>query len=103
MILHWFSGTVRELDRAIADGCFFSINGAMMQSAKGRNLVVRMPKDRILTETDGPFVKDGTSPATPTAVKVTLTHLADLWGLPSASAQAKVLENFRGALVSRLP
>jgi len=103
MILHWFSGTYKELDRAIADDYFFSINGAMMQSAKGRALVVRMPKDRILTETDGPFVKDGTSPATPTAVKVTVTHLADLWGLPLGDAQAKVLENFRSILVGTAP
>jgi len=29
-ILHWFSGTYKELDRAIAEGYFFSINGAMM-------------------------------------------------------------------------
>lgn len=103
MILHWFSGTYKELDRAIAEGYFFSVNGAMMQSTKGRALVTRMPKDRILTETDGPFVKNGNSPATPTAVKATLTHLADLWDLPHADAQAKVLENFRTVLVSTVP
>lgn len=102
MILHWFSGTYKELERAIADGYFFSINGAMLQSEKGRALVVRMPRDRILTETDGPFVKDGNLPATPTAVKATVTQLADLWGLPSANTQSTVLENFRSILSDAL-
>ena len=99
MILHWFTGTYKELDRAIAEGFFFSVNGAMMQSAKGRGLVVRMPKDRVLTETDGPFVKDGSSPATPAAVKATVAHLAGLWELPPADVQARVLDNFRDVLV----
>jgi len=99
MILHWFTGTYKELDRAIAEGFFFSVNGAMMQSAKGRGLVARMPKDRVLTETDGPFVKDGNSPATPSTVKVTVAHLAGLWELPPANVQARVLDNLRDVLV----
>jgi TatD DNase family protein len=99
MILHWFSGTYKELDQAIAEGYFFSVNGAMMQSTKGRALVARMPKGRILTETDGPFTRDGTSPATPISVKLTVTLLAELLGLPPRDLQAQVIENFRNVLV----
>jgi TatD DNase family protein len=98
MILHWFSGSYKELDQAIADGYFFSVNGAMVQSAKGRALIIRMPRDRVLTETDGPFTRDGTSPATPTSVKLTVTLLAELWGLPIADLQALVLANLRDVL-----
>ena len=36
-------------------GCYFSINGAMLGSDKGRALVRSLPKDRLLTETDSPF------------------------------------------------
>lgn len=97
-ILHWFSGTPKELDRAIAEGYFFSINGAMMQSAKGRLLVSRMPQNRALTETDGPFVKDGPSPATPSSVRLTIARLAELWAAPADQAQATVLRNFRTLL-----
>lgn len=98
-ILHWFSGTPKELDRAIAEGYFFSINGAMMRSAKGRSLVSRMPQNRALTETDGPFVKDGPSAATPSAVRETLALVADLWAVPTLQVQATVLANFRTLLV----
>lgn len=101
-ILHWFSGTPKELERAISEGYFFSINGAMMQSAKGRGLASRIPQDRALTETDGPFVKDGLSPATPSTVTQTIALIADLWAVPADQAQAKVLENFRSLLVAEV-
>ena len=58
-ILHWFSGTARQLDRAVQLGCWFSVGPAMVRSAKGRALVSRMPPDRLLTETDAPFARSG--------------------------------------------
>lgn len=57
VILHWFSGTVRELERATNAGCWFSVNLAMFRSRNAIELVRRMPKERVVTETDGPFVK----------------------------------------------
>jgi len=98
-ILHWFSGTNKELERAIIEGYFFSINGAMMQSAKGRAVAHQIPQDRALTETDGPFVKEGASPASPLAVKVTITRLAEMWRVPVEHAKETVLQNFRRVIV----
>lgn len=103
MILHWFSGTEKELNRAITEGYFFSVNTAMMHSERARGLVGRMPRDRILTETDGPFVRDGNTPATPATVMATVTQLAEHWQLPTADAQATILENFRTVLTGSLP
>lgn len=94
-ILHWFSGTNKEMDSAITEGYFFSINSAMMQSARGRAVAHRIPQDRALTETDGPFVKDGLSPASPLTVKLTITRLAQMWRVPVEQVQATVLQNFR--------
>jgi len=37
-ILHWSSGSFRELDRAIKLGCWFSVGPAMLASEKGRAL-----------------------------------------------------------------
>lgn len=54
-ILHWFSGTVKELHRAIDLGCWFSVGPAMLTAAKGRELLNNMPTNRVLPETDGPF------------------------------------------------
>lgn len=102
MILHWFSGTNKELDRAINSGYHFSVNGAMTRSARGRALILRMPRDRVLTETDGPFVKDGNLPATPASIRATLADLAELWGEPLHEVQLRTIENLKRLLSARM-
>lgn len=64
-ILHWFSGTTRELERAVSLGCWFSIGPAMLRSNRGRELASAMPLERVLTETDAPFTRDGGEPLMP--------------------------------------
>jgi TatD DNase family protein len=49
-VLHWFSGTQRELTRAIDLGCWFSVGPAMLAGERGRQLVSRMPQTRILRD-----------------------------------------------------
>lgn len=62
VILHWFTGTAAEARRAVEMGCYFSINEEMLISPKHRKLIAGLPMDRLLTETDGPFVqRDGKS------------------------------------------
>ena len=56
-VLHWFSGSARDLDRAIALGCWFSVGPAMLNGERGKGLAARMPRERILTESDGPFAQ----------------------------------------------
>lgn len=56
-ILHWFNGSVTQIQRAVNLGCYFSINEAMTQSQKGKVAIANMPRDKILTETDAPFNK----------------------------------------------
>ena len=100
VILHWYSGTKKELERAIGCGFFFSVNIAMLHSEAGRALVLQMPRDRGLTETDGPFVQDGTGPATPTSVKATVRGLAELWKQSPGDVQAATLDNFKFLLAT---
>lgn len=56
VVLHWFSGTAAEARRAVQAGCYFSVNHAMLGKPRGREIVAQLPLDRILTETDGPFI-----------------------------------------------
>ncbi len=98
VILHWFSGSLRNLNRAIEAGMYFSINPAMTKSANGRKLAAAMPRERVLTETDGPFVQTGRRPATPQDAGDVLLHLATLWKCSIADARAAVLNNFLGAI-----
>jgi TatD DNase family protein len=94
-ILHWYSGGSRELARAVDLGCWFSVGPAMLSGEKGRKLVARMPRDRVLTETDGPFaIVDGRA-AFPWDVAVALRALGDLWGSDESSVQATMNDNLR--------
>jgi TatD DNase family protein len=56
-ILHWFSGNKNDLDKAIQQGCWFSVGPSMINTKKGRAMIYLMPKDKVLTETDGPFAQ----------------------------------------------
>lgn len=78
-VLHWFSGSAAQLRRAVDQGCWFSVGPAMCRSKRGLSLVAAMPRERLLTETDGPLARDGSAPLQPAQVAGAVTVLADLW------------------------
>lgn len=98
VILHWFSGTARELERAATAGCWFSVNPAMFRSQSGVELVKLMPTDRVLTESDGPFVKEKGRPCTPADSIDALRGLSKTWSISTAEAARRVADNFQRAL-----
>jgi TatD DNase family protein len=55
VILHWYSGTKQVQMQAIENGCYFSVNYAMLNSDSGRKIISNIPVNRILIETDSPF------------------------------------------------
>lgn len=57
VIMHWYSGSLSNLDIAIKNGYYFSINQQMIKSKAGQNIISRIPKNRILLESDAPFTK----------------------------------------------
>lgn len=93
-ILHWFSGSASELKRAIGLDCWFSVGPAMMASNKGRELIKQMPRDRVLTESDGPFAQIDGSPVLPWQA-ADCGPLAELWSTTRDEAQVLVLDNLR--------
>lgn len=101
-ILHWYSGTYKELDRAITLGCWFSVGPAMLSSKKGSELAARLPSDRVITETDGPFAKVVGQPLKPWDVGLAVESLACIWDIPQAETTARLLANLR-TLVTSIP
>lgn len=78
VILHWFSGSVAELSRAMSFGMFLSVNPSMARSKGGASLIRAAPVERLLTESDGPYVRVGSRPAGPGDVSQALELMADL-------------------------
>jgi len=98
VILHWFSGSIKELRAALAYGMYFSVNTAMVESKNGQKLIAEMPRNRVFTETDGPFVKVGSGPAKPPNVANVVRYLAMAWGVSDDDARYAVAANFQAAI-----
>lgn len=99
-VFHWYSGPVTVLESLFEAGHWLSINPAMTLSTKGQEIIRRLPRDRVLTESDGPYVKVGHASARPWDVQLVERHLAGVWGTSTADVRAQVWANFQ-ALVNR--
>lgn len=98
VVFHWYSGSLNDLDLAVARGHFFSVNPSMIRIKKGRNLVERIPRDRILTESDGPFVSIGSRHVVPADVHLVERGLAEIWASEPSLVRKAVANNFRQLL-----
>lgn len=94
-VLHWFAGSSAELKRAISVGCWFSIGPAMLRSERGRSLARQMPRDRVLTESDGPFAQIDGSAVFPWQVQEAVSELAKIWTVSHQEATAVLNGNLR--------
>lgn len=92
-ILHWFSGSTRELARAVDLGCWFSVGPAMLRGEKGRELAAKMPRERVLTESDGPFAQIAGRSAWPWEAGEAVGDLGNIWGCPPADVKRQLLAN----------
>jgi len=66
-----------------------------------------LPRERVLTETDGPFVTVRGRRAQPSDIPVLVDDLADLWSCSGEDARAQIEQNLdalvRGACVPPAP
>ena len=98
VVLHWFTGSKAEAKRAIALGCYFSINASMLDNERHAAMVGAIPLDRLLTETDGPFTKTAGRPSKPADVAVVVEALGRLHGMSAVTLAAAVRSNLRSLL-----
>lgn len=94
-ILHWFTGSVREIARASEMGCWFSVGPAMTSSEAGLRSVSAMPRERVLPETDGPFGMVKGRALHPWDAMGVCARLASVWGEPIAAIREQLQANFR--------
>lgn len=97
-IVHWYTGDLETLELFIEAGYYFSINANMCVTSKGQSIIRRIPLDKILIESDGPFTKVCGSKYTPADLSKTYLMLADLLECPDI--QNIVFENFHRLLTT---
>lgn len=80
-ILHWFSGSLVQLRRAVEMGCNFSVNGSMIKSLNGQKLIPHIPVERVLIESDAPFINDLSTPQQlEREIRGVEMYLSTIWG-----------------------
>lgn len=57
IIMHWYTGDEKWMERFVELGCFFSVNFNMIRSENGKQIIAQIPINRIFVESDGPFTK----------------------------------------------
>ena len=92
--LHWFSGSVGEMRKGVRLNCYFSVNEAMIASVRGREIIAALPRDVVLTETDGPFIKRDDTAIVPSMVARVTAYLAQQWHITTQQAVDQVRTNF---------
>lgn len=99
IILHWYSGSITILKRALDSGYSFSINPSMINSKNGQTIIKSLPLERILTETDGPFINIKNRTVTPSDVETVIDYLAKIHQKTKAEIGNAIKVNFQKILV----
>jgi TatD DNase family protein len=102
-VFHWYTGSLRTLAEILEEGHFLSVNPAMVSAESGRALIRRIPRDRLLTETDGPHVLVNETPALPWHVGLVEEFVAQEWGCSQADVSRQVWSNFTNLVKQSLP
>lgn len=97
-IFHWYSGSLRTLQRIIECGYHLSINHQMLTTSNGRKIIQATPVDRVLTETDGPFVMIDGRQIKPTDINRTEQKLGEIWNVSQQDVTNKIRQNLRELL-----
>lgn len=98
-VIHCFSSSRELAERAVALGMFISISGILTfkKAEELRDTVADVPLDRLLVETDAPYLapvpKRG-KPNEPSFVGYTATHLAGVKAVPEEELARQTTENF---------
>ncbi len=93
VVLHWFSGSKYDIQRAVEMGCYFSINQEMLKNKNIQKNFSCIPLDKILSETDGPFIEYKGDVIKPINVRALLVSLASLMNIDPQEIKKQILKN----------
>ncbi|WP_276499865.1 Qat anti-phage system TatD family nuclease QatD [Pontibacter litorisediminis] len=99
VILHWYSGSSRDLKSAVERGYFFSINHKMLSSKNGQNIIKEIPQDKLVTETDAPFTFTDKIFTREQSLREAVKGLATIWMNDHDQVRYKIWENFKRLLL----
>jgi TatD DNase family protein len=106
-VFHCFSADRKTLDAALELGFHISFSGTVtFRKAAVRDLVPLVPSDRLLVETDAPWLAPHPHRGTtnrPALVRLVLQEVAMLRGQDAATLGAGIVDNFRACFPRATP
>lgn len=93
-IFHWYSGSVGIIENILSAGYYFSINTSMIKSKKGSEIIGKIPLDRMLIESDGPYIDNNGKPIYPYDLIGVYNYLAKKNNISTDEIVNKIKNNF---------
>ena len=102
-VLHWFSGTRKQLIRAVGMGCWFSVGPAMVQGQKAASSFVLCRRIACSQKLMDLFAQGSSGPLLPGEVVLAIEACGDAWSMPCREAETKLTQNFRALVATAEP
>jgi len=99
-IFHWYSGSLNLIKKIADAGYYFSINPAMTISENGKKIIGMIPIDKILTETDGPFVNINNRVLMPGELELVINSISRIYNKTEAETNILIRNNFNNLIMS---
>jgi TatD DNase family protein len=93
-IFHWYSGPEELINEILNAGYYFSINPSMVLSKHGQSLISQIPIKKVLTESDGPFVKVANRTIHPKDVHKVIEYISGQTNCSFEEIQRHIQANF---------
>ena len=94
-IIHWYTGTERQMLELLELGCYMSVNTNMIAN-KNSSKYLQIPDDRLLIESDGPYTKVSGKKYTPDLLQQSYEQISKFYKKPDIAFI--VYSNFRAIL-----
>ncbi len=97
VIMHCFNGSKELVDKAVNKGYFISVTTQVLYSKRVREIVETAPIDKILLETDAPYLYPGKEKNYPYNVHESLKKIASILGASKEEIGEQFNKNTREA------
>nr|MBA4405454.1 hypothetical protein [Nanoarchaeum sp.] len=96
VVMHCFSGNKELVERGVKNGYYFTIPTSVVKNKTFRKLVVRVPLNRILTETDAPYLSPIENEANePAFIKESMKKIAEIKKITVEEMEKIIYMNFQ--------
>ena len=95
VLLHCFSGNFKLVKKGVELGCYFSIPANIVRSEHFQKMVLEVPKEKILTETDSPYLspfKDKKNE--PSFISESIKTISKICKIPKEEVEKQIEANF---------